>query len=412
MGRKRKLPEGMYQRGRHYYADFYAGGRRVRKKLATDLDAARDILVELRSRASKADFDIFDNDYPLDQLRDQYLRHCKQALGADSELRYRKALEAILPRLPVRQVRHLSVALILTYRQERLAGGTSPGTVNYEVGALHRMLRWGVSPARLIGSSPLSGVKPVPHLRPKDGRALEPGEVKALLDASPPHWRDVWYAYLVTGVRQRELIRLTFDDVDWEARELVVRAHKAKGKRERRLPVDDGLWDVLCRINDGRAARAPSARVLFGVPLAGRFSDRHVFVGRDNTPLTPSGVYRALTGCCKKAGIPLQTLDGEGQPLEHVDVHSLRRTFATDLIVNGTDPKTVQELLGHKTLAMTMKLYAKVRPQNKRQAVARLSYGKGVTAPGHILEYPAGAAKSVPVGHQPVTGVGDDTQVV
>ena len=55
MPRNRKLPEGMYQRGRQYYADFYAGGRRVRKKLATDLDAAKAILVELRSRAHKAD---------------------------------------------------------------------------------------------------------------------------------------------------------------------------------------------------------------------------------------------------------------------------------------------------------------------------------------------------------------------
>ena len=83
-----------------------------------------------------------------------------------------------------------------------------------------------------------------------------------------------------------------------------------------------------------------------------------------------------------------------------MDVHSLRRTFATDLIVNGTDPKTVQELLGHKTLAMTMKLYAKVRPQNKRHAVGRLSYGGGVTAPGHILEYPPADANPVRNGPQ------------
>jgi hypothetical protein len=90
-------------------------------------------------------------------------------------------------------------------------------------------------------------------------------------------------------------------------------------------------------------------------------------------------------------------------PLEPVDVHSLRRTFATELIVNGADPKSVQELLGHKTLAMTMKLYAKVRPQNKRQAVARLSYGGGVTAPAHLVGFPAPAPEAVRFGHQPGT---------
>jgi integrase len=406
MGRKRKLPEGMYQRGRHYYADFYAGGRRVRKKLATDLGAARDILVELRSRANKADFDLIDNDYPLDRLREQYLRHCKQSLGEASELRYRKALDTILPRLPAKQVRQVSVAVVLAYRQERLAGGTSPGTVNYEVGALHRMLRWGVSPARLIGSSPLSGVKPVPHLRPKDGRALDPGEVRALLDVSPPLWRDVFYCYLVTGVRLKELARLTFEDVDWESRELVVRPHKSKNRRERRVPIDDGLWKILKRLEAGRADRKPSDRTAFGVALRDRFSDRHVFVGKGCTPLDGRYVYQMLMNCCKKAGIAVRTFDAEGLPLEHVDVHSLRRTFATELIVNGADPKSVQELLGHKTLAMTMKLYAKVRPQNKRQAVARLSYGEGVTAPAHLVEFPASAAEPVRFGHQPDTASG------
>jgi integrase len=402
MPRKRKLPEGMYQRGRHYYCDFYAGGQRVRKKLATDFDAARQILIELRSRAEKSDFNLLDNDYPLDKLREQYLRHCAQTLGETSTKRYRQALDAILPRLAVARVRQVRIDAILTYRGDRLAAGVGPGTVNYEVAVLHRMLRWGAR-HKIIGSSPLDGVRRLPHLRPKDGRELAPDEVRALLDASPERWRRVWYAYLVTGMRLRELIGLTFDDIDWEARELVVRAHKAKGRRERRIPIDDGLWAILKAQEAGRAERKPSERVIFGRDLRGRFSDRHVFVSRERTPLSPGNVYSSLMSCLRKAGIPAQTHDAEGQPLEHVDVHSLRRTFATELIVQGADPKSVQELLGHRTLAMTMKLYAKVRPQNKRQAVAKLSYGKGASAPGHVLEYPAPAAESVCFGHQSVT---------
>ena len=247
-------------------------------------------------------------------------------------------------------------------------------------------------------------MKALPHNRPKDGRALEPREVAALLDVSPERWRDVWYGYLVTGMRLREMLRLTFDDIDWESREVIVRAHKAKGRRERRIPIDDGLWDILKRLEAGRSARKPSGRFAFGFPLRDRFSDRHVFVSRACSAMSASGVYKALMKYCAKAGIPTQTLDGEGLPLEHVDVHSLRRTFATELIVNGADPKSVQDLLGHKTLVMTMKLYAKVRPQNKRQAVARLPYGKGVSTPPHVLQYPTGSTEPVQVGHQTVTG--------
>ena len=104
--------------------------------------------------------------------------------------------------------------------------------------------------------------------------------------------------------------------------------------------------------------------------------------------------------CCRLAGIQTRTLDSEGREIDHVDVHSCRRTFATNLIVNGADPKTVQELLGHKTLAMTMNLYAKIHSGTKRQAVGRLSwYGAGVQASEHVVEYPVKG----PVGHKLVT---------
>jgi integrase len=402
MPRKRKLPEGMAQRGEHYYCDFYAGGQRIRQKLATDLGAAKQILIELRSRAQKGDFGLLDNDYPLVDLKEQYLRHAEQALNELSVVRYKHSLDTIIPALAVARVNQVSIGLVLTYRAERTAAGRAPSTVNAEVRSLHRMLRWGVK-HKIIASSPLDGVPALPNLRPKDGRALTPGEVASLLDASPTHWREPFYCYLVTGMRLRELIRLTFDDIDWEGRELIVRAHKAKGKRERRIPIDDGLWDILKRLSDERPARKPSTRIRFGRPQRERFSTRHVFVTRDMTPISTTGVWNALLRLRDKAGIETHTLDGEGLPLEHVDVHSLRRTFATELIVNGADPKSVQELLGHRTLTMTMKLYAKVRGQNKFAAVAKLPYGKGVSTPAHVIGYATGPTISVRDGHQSVT---------
>ena len=64
-----------------------------------------------------------------------------------------------------------------------------------------------------------------------------------------------------------------------------------------------------------------------------------------------------------------------------MDIHSLRRTFATDLIERNVDPKRVQELLGHKTLAVTMNLYAKVRRGTLREAIGRLSYARDAESP-------------------------------
>src|SRR5262245_9426850 len=111
--------------------------------------------------------------------------------------------------------------------------------------------------------------------------------------------------------------------------------------------------------------------------------------------------------CCGKAGIVTKATDAEGRVVEHVDVHSLRRTFATNLIAAGADPKSVQELLGHRTLDMTMRIYAKIHGQTKRQALGRLSYGKGTLAPGHIVAYPATVGIREQDGHTVVTSQED-----
>jgi hypothetical protein len=244
MTRKRKLPDGMVQRpGRKgYYADFRVRGRRVQEKLGTDFDATKTILADLRARAEKGARGIVGDDYPIAKLQERYLKRCHQERPRRVE-RYEDALGHILGWVNLTKVDQLHPDLILDYREHRLETAC-PGTVNYEVGVLCTMLRWGVR-QHLIGSNPLDGIKPLPH-EAKEGRALEYGEVARLPDQGRD-WRGIRYGYLVTGLRAAELAALTFADVGWEARELVVRARHAKGKRERRIPVEDGLWDILCR---------------------------------------------------------------------------------------------------------------------------------------------------------------------
>jgi integrase len=360
MSRPRKLPDGLKVRNGEYHCDFYAGGRRVRKRLSGDLGVATQLLNELRARADRADFGLLDNDYPLAELREQWLRHVKQAGKASTQARYVDGLDNILPRIGATRVCQVTLDNVLLFRQERLAEGTSPRTVKIDVGALNTMLRW-ARRFKLIGSNPLADLKPLPHDHPKDGRALADDEVRRLLDKSPPPWRDIWYAFLVTGMRRSELASLTFREIDWEARELIVRGGVAKNHRERRIPIDTGLWDILKRQEAGRTAREPGVGKTPKITARVRelFSREHVFVSTQNTPLTHrSGLYYAFHRCCAHAGIQVKTLDTEGKELDHVDLHSLRRTFATNLIAGGADPKSVQELLGHRTLDMTMRIYA------------------------------------------------------
>src|SRR5207248_5874614 len=127
--------------------------------------------------------------------------------------------------------------------------------------------------------------------------------------------------------------------------------------------IDARLWEILLRQRDGRTAREPALGQTPAITerLRARFTREHVFVTRSNTPLDHrSTLWRTFLRYCEKAGIVTGTADAEGRVVEHLDIHSLRRTYATNLIANGADPKSVQELLGHRTLDMTMRIYAKI----------------------------------------------------
>ena len=382
MPRPKKLPSGMVQRpGREgYYADFTIAGQRCRDFLAEDYDTACEILAELKARAYRQKHQLDPgNDYPLEKLRAAYLAHCRQQLKPGTVRCYTDWLDTILPALEVVNVRQITVGIILAYREQRLEE-VCPRTVNGEVGALRTMLNWAVDPAKLIAANPLAGLKPLPHPDPKEGRALEVEEVRRLLDHSPQPWRDIWYAFLVTGLREEELVQLRFtpEFLDWESREIIVPAWVAKSGRERRIPMAQELYEILRKLEVGRRQRPPGRPrgMIRKERIRERYSQDHVFVNTMSTPFdVGSLLYQRLCWCLRRAGIERVTLRADGRELHHVDLHSLRKTFATQLIAQGVDPKTVQDLLGHSTLTLTLKVYAKVRTRNKRDAIEGLNYG-------------------------------------
>ena len=385
----RQLPEGMTRRGRVYWADFRVNGRRIRKSLSTNSKTAKQLLIELRARAERRDYNLMDNNTGLTEIKGLFIKHCQQTLKPETVSLYERRLAAILPHMAPK-VTQLTAPAILAYREHRLALGRSAGTVNGEVAVLGILLNWAVDPGRLIGENPIKGVRQLPE-NPKETRPLTKEEADRLLAFSSPHWRDVWYAFLVTGLRSNELAQLRFDAIDWENREIIVRRGVAKNHCSRRIPIDDGLWEILTDRATQREHRQPSTiKGPRGDRMRQRFTRDHVFTTVENTPLdVRTAVLNRFLACCRKAGISTLDVSPDGETVQHVDVHSLRATFATDLIVNGADPKTVQELMGHKTLEMTMNIYTKVHTGTKRQAIGRLSYGRGASPGEHIVELTA-----------------------
>ena len=165
---------------------------------------------------------------------------------------------------------------------------------------------------------------------PKQPRKLpvvaSPEEVLRFLDCAPgPKHRAILTACYAAGLRVSEAVSLRPADID--SRRQVIRIHQGKGRKDRYVMLSPRLLAVLR--DYWRTHRPGSRQWLF--PGA---SPAH--------PLSPQAVVRA----CHKA-LRLSRLSKPLTP------HSLRHCFAVHLLEAGTDIRTIQLLLGHRSLSTT-----------------------------------------------------------
>jgi integrase/recombinase XerC len=195
----------------------------------------------------------------------------------------------------------------------------------------------------LLGSPKAHRTLP-PALRRDEARALLEAAAAHADDGSPAGLRDVAILELLyaTGIRVGELCGLDVDDVDHERR--VVRV-LGKGRKERTVPYGRPAEQAVSAwISSGRPqlARPGSGPALFLGVRGGRIDQRAV-----------------------RAMVHARLTDVPGAP--DLGPHGLRHTAATHLLEGGADLRTVQELLGHASLATTQ-IYTHVTTDRLRQA--------------------------------------------
>lgn len=135
-----------------------------------------------------------------------------------------------------------------------------------------------------------------------------------------------------TGLRVSELVKLNRDNINLERKEFGV---IGKGGRARVVFVSDTAADWV-----GRYLKAREDRFK---PLFVRYSGREVPESNgEKMRLTARSVERLVKKYVRKSRIPVDAT-----------VHTLRHSFATDLLSNGADLRSVQEMLGHKNITTT-----------------------------------------------------------
>jgi integrase/recombinase XerC len=192
-----------------------------------------------------------------------------------------------------------------------------------------------------------------PLRNPRKGRSLphflSSEEIQCLLDAPPSNEpmglrdRAILETMYSAGLRVSEVVGLNDSDLDFEAELLRVRG---KGRRERMSPIGSFAilalqqWLPLRKLHS-KEAQGPAAPV---------------FVNKFGRRLTTRSVARMLEKYLKSTD-----LDSRTTP------HSLRHSFATHLLDRGADIRSVQELLGHKSL-VTTQIYTHVSTTALREA--------------------------------------------
>ncbi|QDT09491.1 tyrosine recombinase XerC [Planctomycetes bacterium K23_9] len=192
-----------------------------------------------------------------------------------------------------------------------------------------------------------------PRRQRKLPHVLSNDEVGRLLEAPPRESiaglrdRAILETMYSAGLRVSELVGLRERDVDCD--EQIIRV-RGKGRKERISPLGSYAIKAVDAYSRKRV-RSPKAESL------GR--DAPIFVNRFGNILTTRSVGRML-----EKYIALADLDSRTSP------HTLRHSFATHLLDHGADIRSVQELLGHKSLATTQ-IYTHVSAANLRQAYER-----------------------------------------
>lgn len=205
----------------------------------------------------------------------------------------------------------------------------------------------------LIDQDPTAKLRP-PRVPRKQPLFLSAAEARRFLDASrefgPDPVRDVaiFSMFLYTGCRLGELVELNVPSVDFETGTIVL---YGKGAKERIVPMRAELAEA---IESYLAQRQVNPRC----PLP-----RRLFRNQWGYAITRHGVHYLVKRVARAAGIQRDAMSA----------HKLRHTVATQLLERDADLRSIQELLGHESIATTQR-YTHVVNKRLKAQIDKLDY--------------------------------------
>jgi len=327
---------GVYRKGKNWYIDYRVLGRRRREMIGPNRKLAEKVYAKRKLQIAEGKF--FDQEkvkkFSFEELCVNYVEYAK--VNKLSWKRDQISVNHLRQYFSQNSLSEIKPDLIEAYKKERLKL-VSQATVNRELACLRFMF----SKAVEWEKADVNPVKRVKLFRENNQRIryLSMDEIGRLVACSSEDLKPIILTALYTGMRSGEILKLKWEDVDLTQR--IIYVANSKNGEMREIPIKDSLYDVLKRMDR---------------------KSQYIFVKGDGNPY--ASIHRQFTAVLKRAGI------------ENFRFHDLRHTFASHLVMSGAELMTVKELLGHKTLRMTLR-YSHLSASHKRKAIDMLKFSDG-----------------------------------
>lgn len=214
----------------------------------------------------------------------------------------------------------------------------SAATMARKIATLRSFYKW-AQRRGLAQTNPMTLIR-TPRQSKRLPKAISVDQVEQLLSAPPENEvlglrdRAMLETLYSTGIRVSELVALNTDDLDLAGESMHVRG---KGKKERLVPLGSHALAAIVGYID-RIKTDPR----FASAWAEGGEEHPLFVNKHGKRLSSRSVRRKLDKYLKQIGLDTT-----------ISPHTLRHSFATHLLDNGADLRSVQELLGHESLSTT-----------------------------------------------------------
>ena len=258
----------------------------------------------------------------------------------------------------------LDAPIIQRFYNQLVTDGLTPKTVKNIHGILHLMLETAAE-VGYIKTNPSSVCK-LPKIEKKQIKPLENEDLINFLNAiHGDRYETLFLVDLFTGLRQSELLGLTWDCIDFEKGTMYV---------YRQLQKNNGTY-YFASLKNGKSrtiALAPSILKALKEQKAWQAEcklksydmwenkDDLIFTNELGGHLTHSNTYKHFKRIVEQIGVSTARF------------HDLRHTYAVAALQSGDDIKTVQETLGHHTAAFTLDVYGHVTEQMRKESAARM----------------------------------------